>query len=301
MPVLQRHGSRILRDTTADIELQVYVGGVATAPDGSPVPKVTVVDAAGTVIVSDQTATIVGTKVKYPLTPAHTADVNSLTATWTLSVAGVVGQVFLTYAQVVGSLLFNLNEARAFDGAALSSAATYPDALLIAGRDRIAESFEDVMDVPVGLAYGREVIDGPGGSDLWLAGNMVQSVRAVEYRTAGGTTWTAYTAPELADVFADRNGRLTRESLGSFVYGRRNIRVSYEHGYQPVPEEIRRAALWLLRDQLTGNDLPRNAISQLSELGTFTLAVPGARGSFYGLPQVDEVVKRYSKHMPGVG
>jgi hypothetical protein len=298
MPTLRRQGTRILRDTAADIELTIYVGGVATAPDAAPTVTVTAED--GTVIVNAATATIVGTKSKYTLTPTHTADVNSLTATWTATVSGVAGQVFLTYAQVVGALLFNLAEARSFDNSALTSSTTYPDATLIAARDRIAESFEDVMQCPVGLAYGREVLDGSGSSELWLDGAMLASVRSVKERTAGSATWTAYTASELADVLADRNGRLTRESLGSFTKGRRNIAVEYEHGYQPVPEELRRAALWLLRDQLTGSDLPRNAISQTDQLGTFNLSVPGLRGSFFGLPQVDEVVKRYSKRLPGV-
>ncbi len=56
----------------------------------------------------------------------------------------------------------------------------------------------------------------------------------------------------------------------------------------------------MLRDQLTGSNLPRNAISQSSELGTFSLSVPGLRGSYYGLPQADEVINRYSVRLPGV-
>ncbi len=298
MPTLERTGSRILRDTAADIELQVYVGGVATAPDASPAPTVTVTDAAGVVIVDAATATISGTKAKYTLSPALTADVAVLTATWTLSVGGVAAQVFETKHQVVGALLFSVAAARAFDSAALADSTKYPDAMLIEGRDRISESFEQVCGVPFGLAYGREVLDGNATDELWLAGARIQRVRSIKVRTAGTQIWTPLTSDELADLLVDRNGRMMREVLGVFAYGRRNVAIEYEHGWQPIPDEVSRAALWLLRSQLVGSDLPANALSQSSELGTFSLSVPGVRGSYYGLPQVDEVVKRYSQRLP---
>ena len=297
MPVLERTGTRVLRDTSANVELVVYVGGVATAPDSAPAVTVTQPD--GTVLTSG--AGSVATPCVFTLSPTYTADVQSLKVTWVGSWGGVAGQTFETFVQVVGGLLFNLAEARAFDNAALTSATDYPTATILAARDRISESFEQVCAVPFGLAYGREVLDGSGDDELWLSAGRVESVRSIKVRTAGTTTWTAYTAGELADVLVERNGRLTRETLGAFLWGRRNIAVEYEYGYQPVPEEIKRASLWLLRDQLAGTDLPRNAISQSSELGTFSLSVPGLRGSYYGLPQVDEVVNRYSRRLPGVG
>lgn len=301
MPTLERTGARILRDTSADIELQVYVGGVATALDASPAPVVTITDGAGTAVVTAGSVTRTGTKGVYTLTPTNTADVNVLHAVWTVSVSAVPGQVFEQDYQVVGDLLFNLNEARTFDNAALTSAVTYPDALLIAGRARISESFEQVCGVAFGRAYGREVLDGSGSDEVWLAASRVSSIRSVKVRTVGTQTWTAYTVSELADVLADRNGRLTRESLGAFTYGRQNIAIEYEHGWQPIPDEVKRAGLWLLRDQLSGTDLPRNAISENNELGNFSLSVPGLRGSYYGLPQVDEIVNRYGQKLPGIG
>lgn len=300
MSSIERTGSaRILRGTAGVLEVSVSVDGTPTDPT---VATVAVVDEAGNAVTAGA-ATITGSssgKVTSSLSPANTALVNNLIATWSLTIAGVV-ETLTTYHRIVGDWLFTESEARAFDNAALASPATYPDAMLVAARDRIHESFEDVCRVAFGLSYGREVLDGSGGADLLLAANRVTAVRSIKYRTRGATTWTPLTAAELADVLVDRNGHIERETLGPFLYGRRNIAVEYEHGWQPIPEEVKRAAFWLLRDQLAGTDLPRNAISQSSEIGTFSLSVPGLRGSFYGLPQVDEVIKRYSVRLPGVG
>lgn len=292
-------GGRILRGTAGTLEITVYSDGTATDPT---VASVAVVDEAGNAV-SVGAASIAGSssgRVSATIAPAVTADVANLAATWTLTVGGS-SQSFVTYHRVVGDWLFTEAEARAFDGSAMASATTYPDAVLRAARDRISESFEDVTRVPWGLSYGREVLDGDGGDVLWLRGNRISEVLGISYRTRGQTTWTAFTASELADVMVELNGRLTRETRGTFAYGKRNILVEYEHGWQPIPDEVKRAALWLLKDQLCGSDLPRNAISQSDQLGTFTLSVPGLRGSYYGLPQVDEVVKRYTLRMPGVG
>lgn len=299
MANIERTGSaRILRGTAGVLEVTAYVDGTATDPT---VASVSVVDEAGNAVTTGAAA-ITGTssgKVTAAITPANTALVNNLIVTWSLTIGGVV-QTLTTYHRIVGDLLFTESEARAFDNAALASATTYSDALLATARDRIHDSFADVCRVAFGLSYGREILDGSGDVVQWLVGNRVSTVRSIKYRDRGATAWTAYTAAEIADVLVDRNGKLERETLGSFLYGRRNIAVEYEHGWQPIPEEVKRAALWLLRDQLSGSDLPRNAISQSSEIGTFSLSVPGLRGSYFGLPQVDEVVKRYSQRLPGV-
>lgn len=290
-------GGRILRGTAGMLEVTVCVDGTATDPT---VASVAVADEAGN-SVSVGPASIAGSNSgRVTASLASTSQVANLEATWTLTVGGI-SQSFTTNHRIIGDWLFTEADARAFDGNAMASATTYPDALLRAARDRITESFEDVTRVPWGLSYSREIRDGTGNTELWLWGNRVESLRSVSYRLRGQSAWTAFTAAELADVMVEPNGRLTRETLGAFYYGKRNIAIEYEHGWQPIPEEVKRAALWLLKDQLCGSDLPRNAISQSDQLGTFTLSVPGLRGSYYGLPQVDEVVKRYTLRIPGVG
>ncbi len=216
MASIERTGSaRILRGTAGVLEVTVYSDGTPTDPT---VASVAVVDEAGNAVTTGAAA-ITGAssgKVTATLTPANTAQVNNLIATWTLTIGGV-SQTLTTYHRIVGDWLFTEAEARAFDASALASASTYPDATILAGRDRITESFEEVCRVAWGLSYGREVLDGDGGTAIWLAGNRVSAVRSIKYRNRGETAWTAYTAAELADVLVDRNGRLERETLGSFA------------------------------------------------------------------------------------
>lgn len=79
---------------------------------------------------------------------------------------------------------------------------------------------------------------------------------------------------------------LSRDT-GHVPAGRRNVEVEYEQGLQPVPSEIRLAALRLLRDQLVKSPLDDRATSQAGEFGTFSLATAGRGGSDSGLPLVD--------------
>lgn len=289
--------SRILAGTPAAIELTVYEDGEPVAFGGTP--TVTVVhQATGATIVEDAEATIGETgTLRYTLSPAITATVKPLRATWSATV-GSAAMTWDTYHEIVGAHLFTIAEARAFDMAALGSAEAYPDELITAYRDLVAESFEDVTGVSFGTRYRRDVLDGDGTTVLWLRRVQCSRVVGVSIRTRGSQTWTAL--DDLDGLVLSEHGHLERESGGVWPAGRQNIAVEYEHGWQPIPAEVSRAALWLARDNLTGTDLPRNAIAQNDQFGTFTLSTPGLRGSYYGLPQVDEVVKRYSRRIPGV-
>lgn len=290
--------SRILRNTAADIEVTV------TDSEGDPVifsgtPTVSVVHGeTGAAVASDEASVNDGT-LSFTLTPAMTATVKPLVSTWLGTVAGQEMQ-WTTYHEVVGDLLFTVPQARAFDKGALSNDERYPAEVISAFRDVVAESFEDVAGIAPGARYRREVLDGGWHSDLWLSKVTCIRVLGIETREQGSKSWTAFTSDELDDVTLKENGWLVRETLGTWPRGAQNVRVEYEYGWQPIPEEIRQAALYLTRDRLAGTDLPRNAIGQVSELGTFTLSTPGMRGSYYGLPQVDEVLRRYSRRLPGV-
>lgn len=291
---LDRVGSAdILRGTAGVLEVALSMDGVATDPDASPAPTVTVLDGAGAVLVATTAAAIVGSgsgKLRLTLTPAQTAQVNDLTAMWTFTVGGAA-QAATTYHRIVGDVLFTIGEARAFDGGALASTTGYPDAAILAARDRIAEAFAEICGTAFGARYAREPLDGDGSESIRVSQGRVLAVRTVRTRSAG--TWTAFTAAELADLIAYPTSLLYRETLGTFPAGRRNVEVEYEHGLQPVPAELRLAALRLLRDQLVKSPLDDRATSQAGEFGTFALATAGRNGSYFGLPLVDEVLHRY--------
>ena len=294
MSVLDRVGSAdVLRGTAGVLEVVLSVDGVPTDPDPSPGPQVTVVDAAGVVVVTPALAIAVGGgsgKLRFIVTPDKTAEVGEWQATWTLTQGGVQ-QWVTTYHRIVGDVLFTLAEARAFDGGALASSTSYPDADVLAARDRIADAFAEICGVSFGARYARELLDGAGSDSIRVSNGRVLAVRSVKTRIAGA--WTDFTGSELADLVVYPNSVICRDTLGSFPAGRRNVEVEYEHGLQPVPAEIRLAALRLLRDQLVKSPLDDRATSQAGEFGTFALATAGRNGSYFGLPLVDEVLNRY--------
>lgn len=298
---LDRLGSAdILEGTAGALEVVLSVDGVPTDPDPSPPPTVTVLDGAGAVLVATTPAAIVGSgsgKLRLTLTPAQTAQVNDLTAMWTFTVGGAA-QAATTYHRIVGDVLFTLGEARAYDGGALANSATYSDAAILAARDRIADAFAQICGVAFGARYARELLDGDGSESLRVGSHRVLAVRSIRIRSRA--TLTALTAEEVDDVIVYPRGLLYRETLGTFPAGRRNVEVAYEHGIQPVPAEIRLAALRLLRDQLVKSPLDDRATSQAGEFGTFALATAGRNGSYFGLPLVDEVLNRYRERVPVV-
>lgn len=283
----------ILAGTRATLEATVYVDGTATDP--SSAGTVTVTDEDGNTV-STGAATVVGGNtglLRYTPTAAELASVNKLTISWAgVVVSGAPAITLTTKAEVVGDLLFTEVQARAYDNAALANTSTYPDEEIRRGHDRIMDAFETILGYPLGRRYYREVFSGDGLSTLLLPYGEVVTVRSVATRAAGGTTWTAFTAAELADVFFEPYGLLSREVYGSFPAGRQNVRVSWEAGKEIHPE-IRLAALKLLRHQLVPSALPDRALFQTTEVGQFRFATSDAKGHWFGLPDVDSVLNRH--------
>lgn len=301
MANVERAGSgRVLKGTAGTLEVLVTVDGTATDPT---VASVAVVDGQGN-SVTVGAAAIVGDgsgRVTAALDDAQAAESKTLVATWTLTVSGN-SQTFVTYHQVVGDALFSEAELRAFDAGAAADTATYPDAALVAMHELVAEAFEQIVGTAMGLRFTREYLDGDGSNVLWVKNTAVGSVLAAATRARGTNTWTALTVDELATVVANSAGRVVRES-GYWPQGTVNVRVDYTYGLQPVPFELKRAAMWVARTNLVGSNLPRRAITQLDPLGSYRLAVPGERGSWFGDPEVDRVLRDYRAryHVPGVG
>lgn len=302
--------SRILRGTGDTIAATFSLDGAATDPGTVTVDFVTV---DGTLDVTGASAAGTGTDERaVTLTPAQTAQLDILALTWHATIGGVAMD-FATAAEIVGGHLFTVAEARAFGRQELASAAKYPTSAIVAARARIADAFEAICGVGFAPRYRRATIDGAcdtapwgystdpfalalgGGGGLALPDVRATAVRSVETRAAGTATWTAFTEDELAGVILTPEGTLYRESGGAWPPGRQNIRVGYEAGYATPPEDIRRAALILLVDQLVAKDLTNRALSQTTELGTFRIATAGERGSWFGLPMVDSVLDLYAR------
>jgi len=295
MGVIDRAGSRrILRGTAGVLSTVFLVDGAASSP-GSV--TVTVTDGKGTAIVTAAAATVdVDTqRVSYQLTPAQCADVKPLTAAWSASALDGVAQSVTTTAEIVGDVLFSLAEARA---AKLGDAGKYSNETILEARDRIAEAFEQILGYSLGLRWAREIVSGRGTGRLLVNHIHIERILAVETRS--GATWTAYGADDLADVFAYGYGEVLRESRGIFAAGPRNVRVEYEHGKQPIPLELKQAALALLQDQLIAGTMSERTISITDEAGMTRFAIAGGEGRWFGLPGVDSILMRYSERIPGI-
>lgn len=288
---------RILAGTRGELRVTIY-------QDGDPVDLsvfsvvLTNADTAATITPATAVAEESTGKLLQVLSGSETATPQRIKAVWTAT-AGAQVHTFTTYHEIVGDVLFTIAEARAFDKETLADATVYTQAAILEARDTIWEAFEDICGVRFGTAGTRETLDGNATGIIWLANPQAQSVSAAATRST--TTWTALTATELADLFLSPNGRLVRETLGSWPSGSRNIRVDYTHGHARVPNEIRRAALVVLRDQLPGTNLTSRALSQSNEFGTFRIAAPGERGKWFGIPLVDEALARYRRTLPGIG
>ena len=303
----------ILVNTGHDLSCQWFSGDTAVDPG---TVTVTITDADGTAVVTDGATSGSSTNPRtYTLTPAQNASLTSYTAVWTSAGDGdaavVANDKVTTYAEVVGDLLFGLYEARQFDGAALSNQTNYTDAALIEIRALIADEFANRLGYPAGRRYKRVVLDGNGSDELLVKGPdgeaiiHLASIRSIEYRNSGETTWTAYTSAELADVLVDPWGRITRETLGTFVSGRRNIRVGFEHGITSQHRkwaEINRAAKLVLRDLIVKSNIDDRATSFTDEFGSRTFVVQaGVRGAMFSIPEVNAIFNEVAERIPGIG
>lgn len=282
--------TRFLRGTAATLSVQVYEDGDPVTPQPAPAPLVTIVTGSGATLVDAQAATIVGNLATYALTPSQTAQVDTLTATWVIeTVDGQPVETFTTEAEIVGDFLFTLGDVRTYDAGELADPSAYPDELIRRWRDAISDTFESITRHAWGDRFRREIHDGDGSAEILTRSDDLVTLRAAATRI--GSTWTALTSDQLAAVQIYPEGALLWES-GSWPNGRRNVRLDLDVGRR-IPFDLRTAALRVLRYFLTTTDIPDRAIMQVSDKGTFQLAVAGRRNQWFGIPDVDAILARY--------
>jgi hypothetical protein len=280
--------ARILKNTAASITTSWYVDGTAT--DVGDV-TVGIVDSAGTTVVAAGAATTNNGDGTYTYAIANslTGSVAEWTVTWTDVDSG---DDLDTEVEVVGSHLFTEAQARAFDLSALSDASTYSDADIALARDRITDAFESICEISFVPRYAREQLPGTGTPILYVSKPKVSEVLSA---TIGGTAQT------VSDIVV-LPGRGLHHTTTDWTAATRadplNCVVAYEHGYTKPPGEITRAALIVLREQVVASDIPLRALGYSTEIGNVQLATAGMRGAWFGLPEVDAVLSRFSSHQP---
>ena len=223
--------------------------------------------------------------------PVQTAP-KQLVVTWT---SGTQNQV--DYLEVVGGWLFTEAELRAFYSSDLSSESTYPDAKLAEARDRITAAFEEHCGVSFVRRWRRETHPGDGSAILTVDRPYISSVSAA---TVGGVdvSATVSVAPVLPYLYRTSAAWTHATQASPF-----NVVVSYVHGHQSVPGDVKRAAMIAARQQLvkdvTGAGVPETASSWNDSTGQYVaFAANDQTERWFGIPSVDSVLREFSMKIP---
>jgi hypothetical protein len=288
---------QILTGTAATLTARFYdQDGDLVEPSGTV--TVGIVDEAGTTVVAAGTATVVGsTGVRtYTLAASATAQTRILIATWT---NGTISTT--TRAEVVGGYYASVRQIRDSDDV-LDDPRKYTSAQIVTARRAVEREFEDYCAVAFVPRYRRLRADGTGRRDLVLPDSELRAVRSVrEYDD--DLTFETYSPAEIAAIPANGAGVAVRTDGEVFEFGRSNIVIEYEHGLNRPPADLLEAFFLRVRDVLNRQNrgVPDRATSFTSDVGgTYALLVAGRGGSITGIPDVDVVLKRYSRRIPGI-
>lgn len=234
-----------------------------------------------------RTATVTGAQIPSP---------DRLTAVW--KVSGVT--VATTIVDVVGGYIASLAQIKErYPG--LADESKWPSAAVIAARNATEDEFTSACGVAFTPRFSVDVLEGHGGDCLILDHQELRSVSWATYRTEGGTTTTAFTAGDIASI--DRNGAGIAElTNGSYWPSESVITIGYVHGYEHPPSDVVDAFLVRVNDVLTRqrSSINARATQTVMEGMTTNLAVPGWGANLTGLPDVDVVLKRYDRRIPGI-
>jgi hypothetical protein len=203
----------------------------------------------------------------------------------------VEGHADVSYLEVVGGFLFNLADARALSP--LDSTTNYLTADIIATRTAVEQALEQACGVAFVPRYTYEVVQGGGYKSSLIP--TWPKITALRSASIDGSSVTIS-----GNVLLKPDGTLDYfmgwSSRSAFPYVNA-VTVGYEHGYASPPGEIKRAALKLAKAWLVGRRNPiddRAVTFSSSDGGTYSLAVPGRNGSYFGDPDVDAAIDRYS-------
>ena len=288
---------QILSGTAATITARFYdQDGDLAEPSGTV--TVGVVDEAGTTVVASGAATTTGTTGvrTYTLAASATDVPKVLIATWTNGTISTTTRV-----EVVGGFYASVRQIRDSD-AVLDDPRKYTSAQIVTARRSVEREFEDFTRVAFVPRYRRLRLDGSGNQSLVLPDAELRSVLSVrEYDIDNG--YIAYTQAEVASIPADPAGIAVRTDRDVFEFGRSNIVIEYLHGYDRPPADVLEAFYLRVRDILNRQNrgVPDRATTFTSEVGgTYSLLVAGRNGSITGIPDVDVVLRRYSRRIPGI-
>jgi hypothetical protein len=187
-----------------------------------------------------------------------------------------------TSFEIVGTFLYTVKGFQDFD-AALANETTYPPSRDRDIREAVEDRFAQIAQVSFTRRGLREYLDGDGTTSLFTTWPQIR--RIVSLKIDG-------TAQTLSNVKAYPTGRITLLA-GAFNWGRQNVEVLYEHGFDPPPAPVVEAGKRYGRELIVKgafDDMAR-ATSIQTELGLMRIS-QAAQGKV-GVPEVDAVLADY--------
>jgi|LSQX01.2.fsa_nt_gb hypothetical protein len=195
--------------------------------------------------------------------------------------------------------LYTVEEARTFDKGQVAKNG-YTDAEIEMVEARTRARFARLCGVQFIPTSTDEHLDGDGMSKILLPYVRVTAVTACVIYDADGNAYETFAAEDIADLAVYPEGAVVRKTRGSFLKGARNVHMTFTHGYEAVPEAIKWAALRVCMWEIVPQDGDQRMTALTADGRTWSMAVAGRAGFYYGLPEVDEVLKEYDERIPSI-
>lgn len=281
---------RIRRRWSGSYELTTTVydadGVEATATAGT----VTILDSAGSAIVTDGVCSVVDGDLIFDLDHDDAPRLDTYECRWSATVGADTLEIRTAF-ELVGDYLFEVSDLRTHSDGVFSSPSTYSTARLQDARVWCEQRMENAAGVAFVPRGARELHRGEGSQRIILNHPRVREVYSI---TEDGTAWTA---EQLASVQV-KGGVLY---LPSSVWARdAQFSVHYEHGHDITPSPVKEAGLILAAEYLLENNLRSRATSESTDVGFIRLAI-AAPGGRVGIPEVDAVIRDFGERSVRVG
>jgi hypothetical protein len=198
---------------------------------------------------------------------------------------------------VADAALFSIDEARAFGRGQLADPAKYEDEVIEAEERSIRQRFERIAGVAFVQRTDTELLDGRFSYEIWASQRnpAIESPPRPIAVTAAAIDGLAFTDDELADLVTYPGGLLVRRlNLWAGVWpNRRNVSITYSHGWQEVPLPIRRAALMVCCDELVASDLSSLTTGYSDATTTYTFVASATPKHWFRIPEVNAILNDY--------
>lgn len=224
---------------------------------------------------------------------------------WTITWSGFLGGTAWsteTFAEPVGSILFDEAQFRTFNDDQFASGTRYTDEQILAARDAVTEQLERWTGRSWVERHCRLETAGSGDWVLPLAGgyartssghNMYRPGRLQDVARVQATTiGSASVSTSSITVVGGHLHRGTTWTLPT-VNDPLNVTVEYVYGLPHVVDGADRIAMMLAADRLRETVLSNRATTWSDELGTYRFETPGRAGNVSTIPEVNEWVKAH--------